>query len=228
MSWVTACRSRWPWSMPEMRARFVFSQSCSALTRVVSRRFSIIWLMLSLSSATSPCGLDRDRPRQVALGHRGGHLGDRAHLRGQVAGELVDVLGEVAPRAGHALDAGLTAELALGADLARDARDLVGERGQLVDHDVDRLLELEDLALRVDRDLLAEVAVGDRGRDLGDVADLARQVRGHEVDVVGQVAPRARDARHVGLAAELALGADLARDARDLVGERATAARPSC
>ena len=54
MSWVTAAMSRWPWSMPEIRARFVFSQSCSALTFVVSRRFSIIWLMLSLSSATSP------------------------------------------------------------------------------------------------------------------------------------------------------------------------------
>ena len=136
--------------------------------------------------------LDLDRPRQVALGHRGRHLGDRAHLGREVAGELVDVLGEVAPRAGHALDAGLTAELALGADLARDAGDLVGERRELVDHDVDRLLELEDLALGVDRDLLAEVAVGDRGRDLGDVADLARQVRRHEVHVVGQVAPRAR------------------------------------
>jgi len=29
-----------------------------------------------------------------------------------------------------------------------------------------------------------------RGRDLGDVADLAGQVRGHEVDVVGQPLPR--------------------------------------
>ena len=33
---------------------------------------------------------------------------------------------------------------------------------------------------------------------------------------------------HLGLAAELALGADLARDAGDLVGERARAGRPSC
>ena len=41
--------------------------------------------MLSLSAATSPCGLDRDRPREVALGHGGGDLGDGAHLRGEVA-----------------------------------------------------------------------------------------------------------------------------------------------
>ena len=54
-----------------------------------------------------------------------------------------------------ALDLGLAAELAVGADLARDARDLVGERRELVDHRVDRVLELEDLAARVDGDLLA-------------------------------------------------------------------------
>src|SRR5881275_2501686 len=35
-------------------ARFVFSQSCSWLRSVVARRLSIIVLMLSLSSATSP------------------------------------------------------------------------------------------------------------------------------------------------------------------------------
>src|SRR3981081_3266110 len=35
-------------------ARLVFSQSCSVLTSVVSRKLPIIVLMLSLSSATSP------------------------------------------------------------------------------------------------------------------------------------------------------------------------------
>src|SRR5215213_10201088 len=54
-----------------------------------------------------------------------------------------------------------------------------------------------------------------------DVADLAREVRGHEVHVVGEVLPRAGHAGDLRLAAELALGADLARHARDLVGERA-------
>ena len=43
-----------PLEHPEMLARFVFSQSCSALRWVVSRRLAIIWLMLSFSSATSP------------------------------------------------------------------------------------------------------------------------------------------------------------------------------
>ena len=96
----------------------------------------------------------------------------------------------------------LAAELAFGADLARDARDFGGERVQLIDHRVDGVLQLEDLALDVDRDLARQVAAGDGGRDLGDVADLRRQVGGEQIDVVGQVLPRAGDAGHVGLAAE--------------------------
>ena len=66
--------------------------------------------------------------------------------------------------AGHALHLRLAAELAVGADLARDARHLGGERRELVDHRVDGLADAEELALdrlAVDRerDLLREVAV---------------------------------------------------------------------
>src|SRR5205823_5463761 len=131
----------------------------------------------------------------------------------------VDIVGEVLPGAGDAGDLGLAAELALGADLARDAADLGGERVELIDHRVDRVLEREDLALDVDGDLAAEVAARDRGRDLGDVADLPTRRSCDLVDVVGEVLPGAGDAGDLGLAAELALGADLAGDARDFGGE---------
>ena len=60
----------------------------------------------------------------------------------------VHVLGQVAPGAGDALHLRLAAELALGADLAGDARDLGREARELVDHRVDRVLELEHLAAR--------------------------------------------------------------------------------
>ena len=50
-----------------------------------------------------------------------------------------------------ALHLGLAAELALGADLARDARHLGGERVELVDHRVDGFLQLQDLALHIRR-----------------------------------------------------------------------------
>ena len=58
----------------------------------------------------------------------------------------VDVVGQVLPGAGDALDLGLAAELALGADLAGDAGDFGGEAVELVDHRVDGVLQLEDLA----------------------------------------------------------------------------------
>ena len=110
--------------------------------------------------------------------------------------------------------------LPFGTDLLRDARDLGGEAVELIDHRVDGVLDLEHLALRVDGDLLREVAARDGGRHLGDVADLRGQVVGQQVDVVGQVAPDAGGLGHLGLAAQLAVGTDLLRDARDLGRER--------
>ena len=84
-------------------------------------------LMVFLSCEDLAPGVDGDLLGQVALGHRGGDLGDVAHLVGEVAGQLVHRVGEVLPRAGDALDLGLAAELALGADLPGHPGDLVGE-----------------------------------------------------------------------------------------------------
>jgi len=165
--------------------------------------------------------VDADLSGEVAGGDGLGDVGDVADLGRQVPGHRVDVVSEVLPGAGDVLDVGLAAELALGADLARDARDLGGEGAELVDHAVDRVLSSR-ISPRTSTVILAgEVAVGDGGGDLGDVADLSGEVAGHRVDVVPEVLPGAGHAADVGLAAELALGADLAGDARDLGGERA-------
>src|SRR5581483_3281907 len=59
--------------------------------------------------------VDGDLLREVAVGDRDGHFGDVSHLGGQVAGHLVDVVGEVLPGAGHAGDLRLAAELPVGA-----------------------------------------------------------------------------------------------------------------
>src|SRR5207302_957454 len=91
---------------------------------------------------------------------------------------------------------------------------------ELIDHDVDRVLQLADLALDIDGDFLREIASGDRGGDVGDVAYLGGEIARHRVDVVGQVTPGTRGARNMGLAAQAALGADLASDARDFGCER--------
>ena len=163
--------------------------------------------------------VDGDLARQVAARHRGGHGGDVADLRGEVGRHRVDRVGEILPGAGDAGDDRLAAEAAVGADLARHARHFRGERAELVDHRVGGFLELQNLAAHVDGDLLGKVAVGDGDGHFGDVADLGGEVAGHLVDRVGQVLPHARDALDLRLAAELALGADLARHARHFRGE---------
>ena len=172
--------------------------------------------------------VDGDFLGQVAVGHGRGHVGDVAHLAGQVAGHQVHGVGEVLPRAGDALHVGLPAELAFGADFAGHAGHFGGERAKLIHHRVDGVLQFEDFALHVDGDLLGQVAVGDGGGHVGDVAHLAGEVAGHEVHGVGQVFPGAGDALHFGLAAELAFGADFAGHARHFGGEGARADPPSC
>src|SRR5262249_17724599 len=117
-----------------------------------------------------------DLARQVAARHGRGDFGDVADLRGEVRGQQVDVVGEVLPGAADAGHDGLTAEAAFGADLACHARHFGGEGAQLLHHRVEGVLEQQDLAAHVHRDLLGEVAAGDGGRDLGDVADLGGQV----------------------------------------------------
>ncbi len=110
----------------------------------------------------------------------------------RLRGQHVDVVGQVLPRAGDALDLGLAAELALGADLLRDARHLGGERAELIDHRVDRVLELAGSRPRAstvifcDRSPLATAVV-----TFAMLRTCAVRFAGQAVDVVGQVLPRA-------------------------------------
>jgi hypothetical protein len=160
-----------------------------------------------------------DLARQVAASHGRRHFGDVAHLGGEVARHRVDAIREVLPGAGYTGHHGLAAELALGTDLAGHARDLGSERAQLVDHRVDGLLQLEDLAAHVDGDLAREVAAGDGDGDFRDVANLRGEVVRHRVDALGQLLPDTRGTGHLRLATELSVGADLARHASHLGGE---------
>ena len=91
---------------------------------------------------------------------------------------------------------------------------------ELLDHRVDGVLQLEDLALGLDVDGLGQVALGDGGGHLRDLAHLVGQVAGHQVHAVGQLLPHAGDAADARLRAQLAVDADLLGDAGDLGGER--------
>ncbi len=158
---------------------------------------------------------------KVAAGDRGRDVGDIADLRGQVARHEIDVVGEVLPGSGDTGHLGLAAELAFGADFTGDAGDFRRKRVELIDHRVDGVLELQDFTTHVHRDFARKVAAGDRGRDVGDIAYLRGQVAAHRVHGVGQVLPRAGDAGHDGLAAQLAVGTDFAGDAGDFGREGA-------
>src|SRR5205823_5658504 len=146
-------------------------------------------------------------------------LGNVAHLAGQVIRHGVDAVGEVLPGAGDAFHLRLTGELPFGADLARHTSDLGGEAVELVDHDVDRVLQLQDLAFGVRGDLFREAYTPHCRSDLGDVAHLARQVIRHQVHAVGEVLPGAGDPLHIRLTCQLALGAHLASDTSDFRSE---------
>src|SRR4030095_2172245 len=163
--------------------------------------------------------VDGDLAREVALGDGGGDFGGVADLRREVDGHGVDGVGEVLPRSGDTGHVGLTAEPTFGTDFAGDASDLAGERTKLFDHGVKGFFELENFTAHVDGDLAREVAAGDGRRDFGDVANLAGEVGGHQVDVVSEVLPSAANVGYLRLTAEFSFGTDLAGHARDFGGE---------
>src|SRR5262249_56914423 len=75
------------------------------------------------------------------------------------------------------------------------------------------------VVVRIDSDLLRQIAVRHRDGHIGNVAHLASQIAGHHVDAFGQILPNTADVTNLGLAAELAFGTDLARDASDFGGK---------
>ena len=114
--------------------------------------------------------------RQVAVGHGGGHLRDVADLRRQVAGHGVHAIGKILPGSGHAAHFGLAAQLAFGADFARHAGHFRRERAQLIHHGVDGVLQLQNFAAHIHRDLARQVAFRHGRSHFRDVADLGGQV----------------------------------------------------
>ena len=106
----------------------------------------------------------------------------------------VHVVGEVLPRAGDALDLGLPAQLALGADLLATrvtsaAKVCRRSTMALMVFLSSRISPLASTVIFCDRSPLATAVVTS-----GDVAHLVGEVAGQQVDVVGEVLPGAGDA----------------------------------
>ncbi len=152
-------------------------------------------------------------------------MGDVAHLVGEIAGHRVDVFGEVLPRPRNALDLRLTAELSFGADFSSDARHLVGERRQLIDHGVDRRpdaaeLALDRLAFHFQGHLLRQVAVGHGHDHARDLVGGANQVVHHRVDRVDFLLPRPTHRADAGALGQPPFASDEAPDAYEFLGHR--------
>src|SRR5256884_4739036 len=65
------------------------------------------------------------------------------------SGQQIDVVGEVLPGAADARNHRLPTQAAIGADLARDARDLRSEGAELLDHCVQRVLQQDRKSTRL-------------------------------------------------------------------------------
>src|SRR5205085_134377 len=122
-------------------------------------------------------------------------------------------VGQIFPGSGDTADVRLTTEFSFATHFARDTRHFGCEGTQLVHHRVDRVLELQNLAAHIHSDLLRQVAVRDRGRDLGNVSHLAGEVAGHEIHAVGKILPGSGNAADIGLAAEAPFRSHFARHA---------------
>src|SRR5690606_26331340 len=113
-----------------------------------------------------------DLSRQVAVRDSDGHLGNVAHLRGEVVSHRIDVVGQVLPDARHVADIGLAPEGSLGADLARPSRHFECEHPHLLDHAIDDLRGTKELAfdampVDLERNRFREVAMGYGGDAAG-------------------------------------------------------------
>jgi len=89
----------------------------------------------------------------------------------------------------------------------------------LIHHGVDGVLQLENLTFYVHGDLARQITASNGCGHVGDIADLAGEVGGHGVDIVREVFPGTRYARHGCLTAKYALCADFPRYTRNLRGK---------
>src|SRR5581483_2314724 len=94
------------------------------------------------------------------------------------------------------------------------------EGAQLIDHGVDGVLQLQDFAFHVNRDLARKIAASHGRSHFGNVSNLCREVTRHEVDIVSEIFPGSGDPRHLSLAAQFAFSADFAGHTGHFTGER--------
>ena len=109
--------------------------------------------MVFFSSRISPRTSTVILRDKIAVRHGRGHFGDVSNLGRKVAGHRVHAVRQIFPGSGDAAHIRLAAQLAFRADFARHAGHFRGERAELIHHGVDGVLQLQNFAAHVDRDL---------------------------------------------------------------------------
>src|SRR4029079_9847355 len=108
----------------------------------------------------------------VPVGHGSSYSRDITHLVGEVRRHEVHVVGEVLPHTGQTSHVGLPTQFPFGSYFAGHTGHLGGEGAELIHHRINGVLELQNFALHVHRDLLGQVTVGHGRGHSGDVTHL--------------------------------------------------------
>jgi len=179
-------------------------------------------LTVFLTSRISPFASAVIFFRQISGRDGRGHLGDIAHLTGEIAGHKVHAFGEILPGAGHPFDFGLAAELAFGAHLARHTRDLGGKGIELSHHGIDGLGGPQELsgqrtAIDIERHRLIQITLGHRPDDSCNFARRLHQIDHQRVHRIDAGSPGSQEAVAGGALVRLAFFADYRADPVDLL-----------
>src|ERR1700730_2557331 len=134
-----------------------------------------------------PARIHRNLSGQVALGHRGRHARDVAHLVGQVAGHVIHRIRQVLPSSRNVQHLGLSTQLAFRSDFLRHARNFRRERIELVHHHVHNPRRVQELALQrppfhFQRHLLRQVALSHRADNARHLGSRLHQVRDQAIN----------------------------------------------
>ena len=122
-------------------------------------------------------------------------VGNVAHLRREIAGHQVDVLGQIFPGAGDAFDSGLAAQFAFRAHLTSDTRDFRSKGRQLIDHGVydfrrPQKFSLELSAFDIDRHCFGKIALCHCADNAGHFARRMNEIADEPIDRTDRVGPR--------------------------------------
>ena len=196
-----ACNTRtsaWPPSLP--------SVPTSRATRVTSDANELNWSTMVLIGVLQLQNFALDIHGnflgQISVRNGCRYVCDVAHLVRQIACHEVHAVGQIFPGSRDTVHFRLSAQFSFGTHFARHTRHFRSERIQLVHHRVDGVLQFENFAFDVDRDLSSTSRRSRPQLSLPRCFAPGRQVAGHEVHAVRQILPGTSHALHICLSAQ--------------------------